>query len=112
MRASRRPIALALLLGTALVVAPSALSASPAGRAGPALGALDQAWQAVGRLLGWFGGLWVDEAGSPDPNGKQGLAPGTRPAVGRPAPGAHPENGLGTDPNGNPPPAAPAPTRP
>ena len=115
MRASRRPIALALLLGAALVVAPSALAASPAGQAPPPLHALDQAWQLASQLARWLGGVWLDGGSGADPNGNPGQAPrapGARPAAGRPAPGARPENGSGMDPNGNPPPAAATPARP
>jgi hypothetical protein len=93
MRASRRPIALAvLLLGAALVVAPSALSAGPASNAPPAFGALDQAWRLLSQVGRWLGGSWLDNGLSPDPNG--------RPAVGRPNPGARPNEGIGPDPNG------------
>ena len=69
---SRRLIAVALLLGAALVVAPSSLSASPSSswrQASPMLRVLDQAWHSVARLLGWLGGVVPDTGMSPDPNG-------------------------------------------
>jgi hypothetical protein len=114
MRASRRPIALAvLLLGAALVVAPSTLSASPASNAPPAFGALDQAWRVLSQVGRWLGGSsWLDDGPGADPNGHAAPAPpppGARPAAGRPSPGARPNNGPGADPNGG---AAPQPRAP
>jgi hypothetical protein len=100
MRASRRTVVV-LLLGAALAVAPSSLSASASGsRARPALGVLEQAWQLVGRVAGWFGGFRVDEGGgSLDPNGKANHGR-IHPASGRPAPGVSPDEGGSLDPNG------------
>jgi hypothetical protein len=99
MRASRCT-AMVLLLGAALAVAPAALSASPSrGQAPPALGVLDQAWQLVGRLAGWFGGSRPDEGGSADPNGKANHRR-IHPAAGRPASEVSPDNGGSADPNG------------
>lgn len=99
MRASRCT-AVVLLLGVALAVAPAALSASPSrGQAPPALGVLDQAWQLVSRLAGWFGGSQVDEGGSPDPNGKANHAR-IHPGAGRPAAEVSPDGGGSPDPNG------------
>jgi hypothetical protein len=100
MRASRRTVVV-LLLGAALAVAPAALSASSSsrGQVAPALGVLDQAWQLVGRLAGWFGGSQVDEGGSGDPHGKanhQRIHPG----AGSPASGVSPDGGGSPDPNG------------
>ena len=99
MRASSRTVVV-LLLGAALAMAPAALAASPSrGQAPPALGALDQAWQLVGRLAGWFAGSQPDEGGSGDPNGKanhRGIHPGT----GRPAAEVSPDNGGSPDPSG------------
>ena len=104
MRASRRPIALAVLvLGAALVLAPSALSASPASNAPLAFGALNQAWRLVIQVARWLGGSWLDNGLGADPNGSTLPAPpppGTRPAAGRPQPGARPNEGIGPDPNG------------
>ena len=102
MRASRRTsrTVVVLLLGAALAVAPAALSASPSrGQTPPALGVLDQAWQLVGRLAGWFGGLRVDNGGSPDPNGKANHRQ-IHPGAGRPAAGMSPDEGGSADPNG------------
>jgi hypothetical protein len=100
MRASRRTVVV-LLLGAALAVAPAALSASSSsrGQAPPALGVLDQAWQLVGRLAGWFGGSQVDEGGSADPNGKANHKR-IHPGAGRPAAGMSPDGGGSPDPNG------------
>src|SRR5579872_2624704 len=100
MRASRRTLVV-LLLGAALPVAPAALSASSSsrGQAPPALGLLDQAWQLVGRLAGWFGGSQVDEGGSPDPNGKANHGR-IHPGAGRPGSGMSPDEGGSADPNG------------
>jgi hypothetical protein len=100
MRASRRTVVV-LLLGAALAVAPAALSASSSsrGQAPPALGVLDQAWQLVGRLAGWFGGSQVGEGGSGDTNGKANHKR-THPGAGRPAGDASPDNGGSADPNG------------
>ena len=99
MRASRRTVVV-LLLGAALAVAPSSLSASASGsRARPALGVLEQAWQLVGRLAGWCAGSQLDEGGSPDPNGKSNHRR-IHPGVGRPAAEVSPDNGGSPDPNG------------
>ena len=70
MRASRCT-AVVLLLGAALAVAPSTLSASSLsrGQAPHALGALEQAWKLVGRLARWLGGAQIDEGSTLDPNG-------------------------------------------
>ena len=100
MRASRRTVVV-LLLGAPLAVAPATLSASSSsrGQALPVLGALDQAWQLVGRLAGWLGGSRLDERGSGDPNGKtnrQRIHPG----AGSPASGTSPDGGGSGDPNG------------
>jgi hypothetical protein len=100
MRASRRTVVV-LLLGAALAVAPAALSASSSsrGQAPAALGALEQAWQLVGRLAGWFGGSQVDEGGSMGPNGKANHKR-IHPGAGRPAADASPDGGGSLDPNG------------
>ncbi len=100
MRASRST-AVVLLLAAALAVAPAALSASSSsrGQAPPALGVLEQAWQLVSRLAGWFGGVRVDEGATPDPNGKANHAR-IHPTAGRPAPAVRPDNGATPDPNG------------
>jgi hypothetical protein len=101
MRASRRTVVVLLLLGAALAVAPAALSASSSsrGQAPHALGVLDQAWQLVGRVAGWFGGSQVDEGGSLDPNGKANHGR-IHPGAGRPASGMSPDEGGSLDPNG------------
>lgn len=101
MRASKRT-AVVLLLGAALAVAPSALSASAwssKGQSRPTLGALDQAWQLVGRFAGWLGGFRIDSSDGgprPDPTGKAN--PGVQ-HRGRPS-DVTPDNGPGPDPNG------------
>jgi hypothetical protein len=112
MRTSRRPIASALLLGAALVMATPALSASPPSSWGQGP-LVPPGWDAtlrlVGRVVGWFGGAWVEEGATPYPNDTPRLAPPRRgglAAAGRPTPGARPNGGATPDPNGNPPPAA------
>lgn len=100
MRASRRTVVV-LLLGAALAMAPAALSASSwRGQPPPVLGALDQAWQLVGRLAGWFGWSQVDEGGSMDPNGKANHKR-LHSKTGRPVSGVSPHEGGSADPNGS-----------
>lgn len=110
MRGFRSSIVVVLLLGAALAVTPAALSASQSSwgrQAAPALGVLDQAWQLVGRLAGWFGGSRVDEGATPDPNGKANPAHRARAhsRADRPAPGVRPDAGASPDPNGGPAPS-------
>lgn len=99
MRASRRTVVV-LLIGAALAMAPAALFASPArGQAPLVLGALDQAWQLVGRLAGWFAGSRPEGSGGADPNGKANHR-GIHPGAGRPLPAVRPDAGAVLDPNG------------
>ncbi len=69
---TRRPLAVVLLVAAALAAAPSSLSASSLSwRQVPFLGALDQAWHLVSRLLAGASvpAVRPKNGASPDPNG-------------------------------------------